>query len=125
MAELVYFSKIVEKYGAFADFVVIYIEEAHPKDGWRFPDNYDIKKHQTLKERLNAASRLLEHNILPTSVPILVDSIEDETNKAYAGLFERIYIIQSNKIAYQGGLGPWKYSLEDLEQQLLLYSGSK
>jgi len=121
MKQLVYFSQICEKYSAFADFVVIYIEEAHASDGWRFSNNYDINIHRTIKDRLEAANRLKDHNILPPYVPILVDSMEDGTNKSYAALFERIYVLQSNKVAYQGGLGPFNYNLEELDSWLANY----
>jgi len=115
MAQLAYFVQLATKYSALADFVVIYIEEAHASDGWKFAGNYDINIHRTIKDRLEAGKLLKGHNILPPSTEIFVDSMEDETNKVYAALFERLYVIQSNQIVYQGGPGPFKYDLDDLE----------
>ena len=36
MAKLHIFRRMVRDFGGIADFAVIYIEEAHPADGWFF-----------------------------------------------------------------------------------------
>lgn len=36
MAKLSDFCKLTEEYAGLADFAVIYVEEAHPTDGWKF-----------------------------------------------------------------------------------------
>ena len=36
-----------------ADFLIIYIEEAHASDGWKFANNFDINNHRTIQDRLH------------------------------------------------------------------------
>ena len=36
MAELSDFGKLERKYAGLIDFAIIYVEEAHPLDGWKF-----------------------------------------------------------------------------------------
>ena len=36
MAKLQKFRKIVQDYSGIADFAIVYVEEAHPSDGWFF-----------------------------------------------------------------------------------------
>ena len=36
MAKLADFGKLTKRFASLADFAIIYVEEAHPVDGWRF-----------------------------------------------------------------------------------------
>ena len=99
------------------DFVVVYIEEAHPTDEWAFENNtYQIQQPNTLQERM-AAARVFA-NDTEISCPILVDNMQNETNIAYGALPERLYIVHNNKIAFIGGRGPHDYSLDKLKKTL-------
>ena len=88
-----------------ADFVVVYIEEAHPTDGWAFPGNHEISQHRTLEDRLAAAARLNDWS-LPDNMTVVVDSMSDELNRAYGGLYDRLYVIHNGRVEYQGQRGP-------------------
>ena len=50
--------------------------------------------------------------------PVLVDDMDNKCSKAFAALPERLYIIREGKIIYQGGMGPYFYSIKELEDQL-------
>lgn len=119
MANLQKFGNIRQNFSELANFVTIYIEEAHPVEQGHFNGNYDIKTHANFEERLRAAQTLREDagkNL--AGCPILVDPMDDRTNKAYAALPERLYVICDGKIIYQGGLGPFDYNLAELESFL-------
>jgi len=89
-----------------ADFVVVYIEEAHPTDGWAFPDNHHlIHQHRTITERLAAAAKLTV-DALPANMTLVVDGMSNELNTAYGGLYDRLYIIHNDTVVYQGQRGP-------------------
>ena len=47
-----------------------------------------------------------------------VDPMDDRANKAFAALPERIYVVLDGHIAYQGGLGPFDYKIEEVEKFL-------
>ncbi|ELU00448.1 hypothetical protein CAPTEDRAFT_204892 [Capitella teleta] len=99
-------------------FLCVYIEEAHPSDGWAFSGNIDIRQHKTIDSRLAAAEIL---SLRKPSFPIVVDSMTDEANIKYGGLFERLYVFRDDVIEYQGGRGPSGCHVAEVEQHLLRY----
>jgi len=103
-----------------ADFVIVYIEEAHPTDGWAFPDNIAISQHRNLEERLSAAAQL-PISSLPDNMSVVVDTMSNELNVAYAGLPDRFYIIHNGMIAYQGEPGPFKFQPDPVASWLQTY----
>ncbi|XP_068246650.1 type I iodothyronine deiodinase-like [Palaemon carinicauda] len=104
-----------------ADFVMIYIAEAHPTDGWAIDGNIEVANHRNLEERFAAAQRMLE--LEHQSCPVLVDPLTDETSKAYGGMPERLYIILDGVIVYKGGPGPFSYKLPEVEEWLQKFKG--
>jgi hypothetical protein len=58
---------------------------------------------------------------LNLTMPLLVDTIDDQVNRAYSGFPDRLYLIdREGKIAYKGGRGPFGYKPRELEQTLLM-----
>jgi Iodothyronine deiodinase len=54
-------------------------------------------------------------------MPLLVDSIDDQVNRAYSGFPDRLYLLdREGKVAYKGGRGPFGYKPRELEQSLLM-----
>lgn len=115
MRELERFNDLIARFSAAADFLIIYIEEAHASDGWFFTNNIDIKRHLTFKDRVEAAKKLLPFK---PNCPIVVDKMDDNANLKYGGLFERLYIVRDDVIQYEGGRGPSGYHLEEVENWL-------
>ena len=118
MAKFGEFCNVASSFAPVADFVTVYIEEAHAADGWAFNNNVSINKHCQIEDRISAAKRLLEHK--PT-FPIVCDGMNEEANFTYGGLYERLYIIHRGKIAYQGGRGPRLYFLKEVVEWLENY----
>ena len=98
MAKFGDFCKVASSFADVADFVTVYIEEAHPADGWAFSNNVNINTHRKIEDRIEAAKGLLVHK---PSFPIVCDGMAEEANYAYGGLYERLYIIHKGKIAYR------------------------
>ncbi|KAK6179947.1 hypothetical protein SNE40_012192 [Patella caerulea] len=122
MVELRKFNELVRDFTKDVDFLTIYIEEAHPIDGWRVSTDpkLEYKQHVTLKDRVKAASLLIDAGI---ESPVVLDNMENEANKAYGGFPERLYIILDGVILYQGNWGPIKYSVEEVRDWLTKYKG--
>lgn len=58
---------------------------------------------------------------LGLSMPLLVDTIDDQVNRAYSGFPDRLYLIdRDGKVVYKGGRGPFGYKPRELEQSLLM-----
>ena len=74
-----------------ADVVIVYIEEAHPTDGWAFTCNYVISQHRTIGDRLAAAAKLTA-SPLPDNMTVVAADMSDELNRAYGALPERLYV---------------------------------
>uniref|UniRef100_F7IF83 Iodothyronine deiodinase n=2 Tax=Callithrix jacchus TaxID=9483 RepID=F7IF83_CALJA len=92
------FKRLTEDFSSVADFLIIYIEEAHASDGWAFKNNVDIRNHQNLQDRLQAAHLLLARS---PQCPVVVDTMQNQSSELYAALPERLYIIQEGRILYK------------------------
>jgi len=53
-----------------------------------------------------------------TTIPVLVDPMDNNVNKTFAAWPERLYVIEKGKIAYKGGPGPFGYDIDSLEAWL-------
>lgn len=106
-----------------ADVYAVYIREAHPNDGWKMQSNervgVSVAQHATQAARNLAASHCCQE--LRLTMPLLVDTIDDEVNRAYSGFPDRLYLIdRDGNVAYKGGRGPFGYKPRELEQTLLM-----
>jgi len=117
MAKIAEFMQMVPKYSASpVDFLVVYIQEAHPLDEWAFDFEKNKRyNHKTLEDRLEAGEFLTE---IVTNVPVVIDNMEDGNCRAYGARPERLFIVDQGMIAYEGGIGPFNYDLEEMETAL-------
>src|SRR5688500_10710184 len=78
-----------------------------------------LEQPKTIEARNLVASKCCQ--ALHLTMPLLVDTIDDQVNRAYSGFPDRLYLIdRQGKVAYQGGRGPFGYKPRQLEQSLLL-----
>jgi len=125
MAALERFSQMVEKFSSSADFVCVYIAEAHPAEKRHFGGNFDIRTHEGFADRKAAADVFLAEfdQLVDTKFPalkdvfvdVVVDPMSDEANRKYAALPERLFGIVDGKVGYAGDLGPYGYRIEEVE----------
>ncbi len=102
-----------ERYSNFIEFIHIYIDEAHPKDGWYIGGEECIYNHKTLQDRCEASKYITEkvNNVY-------VDTMDNKLKNFFGVQYERLYIIKNNIIVFQGGQGPVHYSLYDVDEFL-------
>ncbi len=113
--------RLAHRYEGKADFLTVYIREAHPEDEWQMTSNEQenvcYAQPKTLAQRLAIANDFVKR--FHYDVPLVVDPIENPGNAAYAGWPERFYIIEeSGKIVYKGKPGPFGYHPEEVESWL-------
>ena len=80
-------------------------------------NNVSIPTHRTLEQRRKAAQLMLDS--VAFECPVLVDNMDDTTNKAYAGMPIRLYIIKGRTVEYAGGAGPMFYRPDEVQEWLL------
>ena len=116
MNKFEHFVKMAHEFSHVADFVIVYIMEAHPTDGWAFNNNgFSVAEHKTLEDRI-AIAKILEERA--NGIPLIVDGMSNEANVAYGAVPERLYIIQSGRVVYQGGQGPVGYKVNEVNDWL-------
>ena len=118
-----------EEYKDRAAFYVVYIEEAHPTDGWEMPSN--IKDHiliasaKTFLERDDAAKTCVVK--LGIHIPAVVDDMQDTTERAYTAWPDRLYVIdREGRVAYKSKAGPFGFdpkAMATVLQSLVASSG--
>ncbi len=99
-------------------FFVVYIQEAHPTDGWQIPPNEQegvlYEQPKGAEEREAVAEACALH--LNLSIPTLIDEMTNTVDRAYAALPDRLYLIDAEgRVAYRSEAGPWGFKPEELE----------
>lgn len=99
-------------------FVVVYIREAHPEEGWVVSSNRTegirINDPASTGERIDVATTCALD--LEIRMPVVVDDIDDAIASAYGALPDRLYLIGTDgAVAFQGEPGPWGFEPEALE----------
>ena len=119
MKKLEHFKTLIARFGHVADFLIVYISEAHPSDGWKFQNNFDIKKHRGIEDRMKSRETLLKYK---PNCPVVADDISNHLNYKYGAMSERLYVILNGKIVYLGGKGPVGYHVGEVEDWLTKYT---
>ena len=96
---------------------MVYIEEAHPTDGWEMPSN--LKEHilvasaKTFGERDATADTCVVK--LGIHIPSLIDNMNDSTERAYTGWPDRLYVIdRAGRVAYKSQAGPFGFHPKEM-----------
>ena len=115
--------KLHVRYRDRATFIMIYVREAHPIEGWRMEVNdrlgVTVRQPRTYSERDAVAQTCAKTMAL--GFPTLVDKIDDSVNDRYSGLPSRLYLIdRSGRVAYKSGRGPFGFRPAELEHSLIL-----
>lgn len=106
-----------------AVFLMIYVREAHPTDGWKMESNsrlgVAVAQPKTFAERTAVATQCQQ--MLKPTMPLLVDEINDPVGNAYSGMPARLYVIdRQGKVAYKSGRGPFGFKSGEMEQALVM-----
>lgn len=98
-----------ERHGDEVAFLIVYIREAHPEDGWVLEENREeaisLVDPVSLEERAAVADACALR--LRTRIPILLDDIDDAVASAYGGWPDRLSLISvDGRVAYLSERGP-------------------
>jgi Iodothyronine deiodinase len=113
--------KIYNDYKDRADFLTVYVREAHPTDEWQMKSNVkeDVcyAQPKTLEQRVAIAQDFVARQKYP--LPFGIDDMNNAADLAYSAWPERLYVIDEHgHIAYAGGIGPFKYDPQEVRAWL-------
>ena len=102
-------------------FFCVYIQEAHPTDGWQVLPNLAEKvlyaQPKTDDERAEVAGACAID--MKLEMPLLLDEMSNEVDGAYCALPERLYLIDAEgRIAFRGGPGPFQFDPGEWERAI-------
>ena len=108
--QLARYEEIHQSFKDRINFLCVYILEAHPEDGWRVPHNWDknicIPTPKDLDQRADVARLCVTGEGL--TMPMVLDTMENDLLKLYAGSPERLYAIGSDGIiTHRSSVGPF------------------
>lgn len=110
-----------EKYRDRIEFLCVYIQEAHPSDGWRVPINEAqgvvFAQPKSEKERVGVAGACMLD--LKLNLPMVLDEMSNDVDSAYAALPERLYLIDAEgRVCFRSGPGPWGFDVDAWEKAI-------
>ena len=103
------------------ELVYVYIKEAHPSDEWQM--DYNLEDGVVFRQPRTDAERLVRARAFVSKMGVegltLVDDIRNTANACYSAWPERLYVIGTDgRIAYKGGMGPFKFDPDELGEYL-------
>ena len=114
-------TRIYHRYKASVEFFVVYVQEAHPTDGWQTDSNVAegilFRQHRSYDERESAAQSCSID--LHIGLPILIEEMDNAVDEAYGAAPERLYLVDvDGRVAYHGGAGPHFFNLDEWEEAI-------
>lgn len=108
------------------EFLLVYIREAHPADGWQMPENEKdgvvFKEPKSHEERQSVAQKGCSQ--LKLSLPTVIDDMQNTVDNQYASWPERMFVIDKDgKIAYAGKQGPFGFKPNEVKAWLTDHVG--
>jgi len=125
---------LYERYHGRVQFLMIYIREAHPVDGWwfgggimgllmklgRYKVATDVYDPRTVEERRAVAGQC--EVALRYGIRTYVDEMDDAVSQAYAAMPTRLYLVGlDGRVVYAGGLGPFGFKPAELRAAIAKY----
>jgi Iodothyronine deiodinase len=111
------------RYADQAQFLSIYIREAHTIDEWRTPANdrigLNVVQPVEIGERRKMAQKFCTY--LKTEMQVLVDELDDRVARTYNAMPNRLFLVdRAGCVAYRAAPGPYGLNPTELEQALIL-----
>ncbi len=114
-------TQIYRQYKNSVEFFVVYVQEAHPTDGWQVESNVQegvlFSQHRSYDERESVAQSCSID--LHIGLPIIIEEMDNAIDEAYGAAPERLYLVDvDGNVAYHGGAGPHFFNLDEWEQAI-------
>ena len=125
--------KLASDFASVADFLLVYVAEAHAADEWPVGNPIKYNQPQTIDERLSIARDFVaKYEIMDAGIPLVVDDLGSGTSHNREGIAEdnpvdtayaiwptRWYVVQGGVIRYKAQPdSTHEYKLENLRKFL-------
>jgi hypothetical protein len=116
------FNEIYAELGGKHAFLLVYISEAHPEDGWQLGINHDqhcvYEQPTDIEARAAIAADCIRERAI--TMPVAIDDMNNTVNKLYSGSPERLYLIDAEgTVQHRSQSGPFMMdAIEDWYQAL-------
>ncbi len=104
-----------------AEFLIVYIQEAHSTDGWQLESNLKqnvLFADPTTREERAAVAEACVRN-LRIEIPAVLDTPDNRTERAYTGWPDRLYLVGiDGRVKFKTQPGPFGFKPGLLEQAL-------
>ena len=125
--------ELYAKYNSICNFVVIYVQEAHPTDEWSMKinekKNINLLQHRQIEDKIASCKELIniwkdeskgfDQAIDSGKFKIVCDDIDCNVEIKFNAFPERIFLLdQYHKIAVKGGYGPFDFDPTMIDQFL-------
>jgi Iodothyronine deiodinase len=119
---------MAEKYKGKVEFLLVYIREAHPTDGWQLPvnvrDGVLLAAAKDIGQKEEYASSCVRN--LGIKFTTVVDEMDARTELNYMGWPDRLYLVgKDGRIAWKGSPGPRGFKPPDLEAAIRKELGTR
>lgn len=112
---------MASQYGKAVEFIFVYIAEAHACDEWPINQlDEEIPRHRSLDDRLAAAASLLRAFSFHPAITIVLDTMDDSFDRAFASWPFRFWVVQEGKIALKPQPQDAKYDIGELVRWLYI-----
>ena len=114
-------TRIYQAHRESVEFFVVYVQEAHPTDGWQVESNVQegvlFSQHRSYGERESVAQSCSID--LQIGLPIIIEEMDNAIDEIYGAAPERLYLVDvDGNVAYHGGAGPHFFDLDEWEQAI-------
>lgn len=99
----------------------MYICEAHASDVWQDPDNLKDQVVFANPKNVEERSEMGQLCVVKLGIkfPAVVDTFDNEAERAYTGWPDRLYVIDHDgSVAYKSGPGPFGFHPTGVEETL-------
>lgn len=104
------FADAYRTHGERLAFLIVYVREEHPEDGWQVGINHDqcvvYTQPTTLDERAAVAADLIKQHSI--HIPTVLDGMDNAVCTLYNGSPERLYLLdETGKVMHRSPAGPF------------------
>jgi tetratricopeptide (TPR) repeat protein len=114
-------SAMYERYHAQAEFLMVYVQEAHTEEGWQSSvnqrENITLPAVKTLEQKEENASTCSRK--LGLKFPVVIDGLDRKVESAYAAWPSAVYVLDKHgRIAWRSRLGEVELSTAEMDRAI-------